>query len=425
MSLLSECRKGLVPREVALVAKAESIAPESLRSAVADGGAVVLASRRGVHPVGIGKGLRKKFAVIVGASTADTQVCSVTCRAAVAEEFGAAAVHDGSVAGDIEAVHSALLGDLSIPLAFCQSTRVAALCQHQGRSFLDVEDEEFISLAEKDAASGCEILVGAFAVTTELLARLAHSRRIMQSPNRTGSLMIAWMRHNGRENPYVEHFDRLLKAARDNDVVLSFVGAFRSGCIADAMDELQIAEIRQMGAMVRRAHEAGVQVKVGSGGHVPLNKIGTLIAFEKEQAPAPIISFGPLVTDVAVAYDHVIAAVGQAQALVHGADMVLTITAAEHLGLPSVQEVKEGCIIARHVCHSVDVAGGRDAHLDRELSEAREQLDWQTQLGFALDRTLAESIRSRSPSAPGCSICGDACAYLLMRRSNGDPAANE
>ena len=137
---------------------------------------------------------------------------------------------------------------------------------------------------------------------------------------------------------------------------------------------------------------------------------------------APIICFGPLVTDVSVGFDHVTAAVGQSQALLNGAAMVITITASEHLGLPCEEEVKEGCIIARHVCHSVDLADGKDQNRDFEISVARERHDWNAQLAYALDRAGAERTLRRDGSSPGCSMCGKSCAYLAMRESTASLA---
>jgi len=344
MSILSDCRKGLIPNEIEVVAEREGISAERLRGSLAKGYAVVTSAKRGIQPMGIGEGLRKKFGTIVGSSTADREIPPLIGKARIAQKFGASAVHDGSAAGDIEAIHNALLQGIEIPVGFCQSIRVAALCEHQGRNFLEVESEEFISLLEEDAASGCELLLGPFSVTMDMVEKLSKANRLMPSPNKTGSLMVAWMRHTRRENPYIEYFDRVLAAARENDVILSFVNGFRSGCIADAMDEVQVEEIRQMGPLVGQAQEAGVQVKAGGGGHVPLDKIPALFRIEREHVTAPIISFGPQITDVSIAYDHVTAAVGQSYALMNGADMILTITAAEHLALPTDEEVKlKGC----------------------------------------------------------------------------------
>ena len=418
MSIFCDCQSKLTPNEVEIVAECEKISVEELRDSVAEKHAIVTSAKRGIPPVGIGKGLRKKFATIVGTSTVVTDILPVIYKARTAQEYGASAIHDGSVGGNVDAIHNTLLKEINIPVGFCHPTRVAALCEYQERSFLDVEPEEFVSLLEEDASSGCEILLGPFSVTMDLVDRLTDSNRLISVPNKTGSLMITWMRHNNCENPYIEQFDRVLRTVHENDVVLSFINGFRSGCIADAMDDLQLAEIRQMGLLVQQAHAAGVQVKVGGGGHVPLNKVPLLFQFEREHIAAPIISFGPQVTDISLAYDHITSAIGQSYALMNGADMILTITAAEHLALPTVEEVRESCIIARYVCHSVDLAGGKDVDLDLELSKSRERLDWETQLSFAVDPLRVELIHRREETKPGCSMCGEFCAYLVMRQAD-------
>jgi len=419
LSILTECKKGNVPHAVAQVSQAEHVATELLREQVAAGKAVVFASKRDITPVGIGEGLRKKLASIVGTSSADADLRPVLRKAQTARDAGATVIIDGSTAGDVGAIHATLLEEINIPIGICQSIRVAAQVRRQGRDFVTVEPEQFLAQIEESAASGCEFLTGPFSITLDLLEMLRSSSRIMPCCNKTNSLMIAWMRRNRRENPYAEQFDRVLRAARENDKVLCFVLAFRPGCIADAADELQMEEIQQTARLVRQANEAGVQVEVMSGGHVPLDRIQMLFQFHKQQMPAPIVSFGPLVTDTAIGYDHAIAAVGQSQALLYGADMISTITAAEHLALPSEDEVKEACIIARYVCHSVDVARGLDLQQDREISKARERLDWTFQLAHSADPQRAESIRWRSPDVAECTLCGDLCAYRTMRAANG------
>lgn len=416
MSILLQCKRGLIPKEVKSVALQENLLPEDICKSVARGHVVITSAKRGIQPTGVGIGLRKKFGTIVGTSTAEPQINPLICKARVAQECGASAIHDGSAAGDIDAIHKTLLQEINIPIGFCHPVRVAALCEYQGRNFLDVDSEEFISILEEDAGSGCEIILGPFAVTMDLVNKLSCSNRLIPAPNKTGSLMIAWMRHNNAENPYVEHFNRVLEVARNNNVVLSFVNGLRSGCIADAVDELQIEEIQLMGTLIQKAHNSGVQVKAGGGGHVPLDKIPSLFSFEKKHVNVPIISFGPQVTDISLAYDHVTAAIGQSLALMSGADMILTITSAEHLALPNVEEVKESCIIAHYVCHSVDLANGKDLDKDIELSKARSQLDWKTQFASAKNCLPAERIHRRNETKPGCSMCGDSCALLLMNQ---------
>ena len=413
MSLLYACQRGDLPALVAEVAHHEGMDAARLARLVAEGRAVITSSRR-VRPVGIGDGLRRKFAVITGTSSAVPDPEEAISKARVAGQAGASAIHEASTTAAGNVVRHSLLNDCSMPVAFCQGIHVAALCEAEGRDFLSVDAEEMVSKLEEDAASGAEILVGPFGMTREMVDRSAKLRRAILVPNRTGALMLAWIRKNRAENPYVASFDRVLRAASQNDVILSFLNAFRPGAVEDALDELHVAEMRETGRLVQRAHAAGVQVKVGNGGHVPFHRIPELFGLQKQLCYAPVISFGPVVTDIALGYDHVVAAIGQCSALTHGADMILTVTAAEHLSLPTSDEVLESCHIARYVCHAADIAIGLDCHLDRAMSEARQRLDWCGQLAMAFDETRAQRLHARGATGDGCSMCGSLCALRIQ-----------
>lgn len=411
MSILSDCKKGLIPNEVTAVAAKEDMSPEFLVDSVAKGSVVITHSKRGIQPVGIGSGLRAKFATIVGTSSFDESIDPVIKKAKIAIECGASVIHNGSAAGDIESIHKQLLEDIEVPIAFCEPLRVATKASYENRDFMKVEEDEFIDLLEGDASSGAEIMVVPVGVSIELVEKLNEIKRLMPSPNKTGSLMVSWIAYNKRENPYRVHFDRILKAAKEHNVILSFINGFRPGCIVDCMDYFHIQEFVMMKEYVQRALEAGVQIKVGSGGHVPLDKIGQLFHFQKNLLQVPIISFGPQVTDTSVAYDHVSAAIGQAQALMSGADIIFSITPAEHLALPNEDETQEGCICANIVCHGVNVSRGKDVEQDYNLSISRKCLDWKAQLSYALNYRKSDYIYSRNTTTTHCSVCGELCPH--------------
>ena len=418
MGIISDCRQGIIPKEVEIVATREGVSPESLMHSVVEGLAVVTSTKRGIDPVGIGEGLRAKFATIVGTSSFDDSIDSVIKKAKVAIECGASVIHNGSAAGNIERIHRLLLDNLEIPIAFCEPLRVATRASFENKDFMKVETEEFMDLLELDASSGVEILVVPMGVSIELVEKLKEMKRLMPSPNKTGSLMVSWIAHNKTENPYRVQFDRILKIAKEHDVILSFINGFRPGCIADCLDYFHLQEFESMKELVQHAKEAGVQVKVGSGGHIPLNKIKQLFRYQKELLNVPIISFGPQVTDTSIAYDHISAAIGQAQALMCGADIIFSITPAEHLALPNEDETREGCISAKIVCNSVDIARGKDMERENDMSIARESLDWDKQLSFAPYKIKAEKIRWRDSILQACSLCGDSCPHLLANHLN-------
>ena len=225
------------------------------------------------------------------------------------------------------------------------------------------------------------------------------------------------MIHHGRENPLYAEFDYLLELAREFDLTLSLGDGMRPGCLADASDAAQFHELLTLGELVKRARKANVQAMVEGPGHLPLNQVEMNVRLEKAVCDgAPFYVLGPVVTDVAPGYDHLVAAIGGALAAWAGADFLCYVTPTEHLGLPSVEDVKAGVIATRIAAHVADVAKGRDLRWDNEISEARKRFDWARQIALAIDPDLAREIRSRRPPVmdpKACSMCSQYCALKL------------
>lgn len=392
----------------------ENVSLESLTESVKKGESIVVASRRGIEPLGIGGNLRAKFACIVGTSTLDTDIDAVIKKAKIAIKYGASVIHNGSVGGNIQEIQKRLLETIDVPLATCHPIGVMANACYKKRRFIDLKESEFIEQVRRDIEEGVEILLLPLGVAKPLVNKLANCNRIMPCCSKSGSIMAAWMVYNKQENPYCAHFDEILEVAKEHNTTLSIVGAFRSGCIHDALDEVQYEELKLIKEYVDRAREAGVQIKAGSGGHLPADKIVPFFQYQKELLKIPIICFGPQVTDISLGYDHISAAMGQIMALLSGADIIFSVTPSEHIAMPDEEETKQGCIIAKIVCHSADIARGKDKGLDDELSQARERMDWQGQLKFALDEPTAEKLKSANMKQNHCSVCGDFCALELM-----------
>jgi phosphomethylpyrimidine synthase len=231
--------------------------------------------------------------------------------------------------------------------------------------------------------------------------------------------MVGWMLHHQRENPLYAEYDRLLEIARRYDVTLSLGDGLRPGCLLDATDRAQIQELIVLGELVERAWEAGVQVMVEGPGHVPLNQIEANVLLEKRLCHgAPFYVLGPLVTDVAPGYDHIVAAIGGAVAASFGADFLCYVTPAEHLGLPTEDDVAEGVIAARIAAHVADLVKGVPGALewDRAMAEARKNLDWEKQVHLAIDSRKAKHHRAmyNQVSTTTCSMCGSFCAMQLV-----------
>jgi phosphomethylpyrimidine synthase len=234
-------------------------------------------------------------------------------------------------------------------------------------------------------------------------------------------MLAEWMLYHDQENPFYESFDRLLEILGKDDVTLSLGDGLRPGSLADATDRAQLAELLELGRLVKRSRAAGIQVMVEGPGHVPLNQVADNVALEKKVCHgAPFYVLGPLVTDIAPGYDHITGAIGGAVASMAGADFLCYVTPAEHLRLPDVDDVKTGVIASKLAAHAGDIAKGIDgARLkDDKLSRARSKLDWATQAKLALDPELVRKRRRQLPAKDKdvCSMCGEYCAMKTFNR---------
>ncbi len=412
-------KRRIEPADIKKVASREKVSVASLTESVKKGEAVIITSRRGVEPVGVGKDLRAKFACIVGTSSSETDVDAVVRKAKIAIRCGASVVHNGSSGGDIEVIQKRLLDAVTVPMAVCHPISLMADACYRRKRFIDVQEREFIEQFRRDVEQGIEVVLLPLGITGSLVTTLKKSKRIMPCCSKSGSIMTAWIAHNKRENPYCIHFDEILSMAREHGTTLSVVASFRSGCIHDALDDVQRAELKFIKEFVDRAKEAGVSIKAGSGGHLPADKIGPFFRYQKNLLKVPVISFGPQVTDISLGYDHLSAAMGQIIALMSGADIIFSMTPAEHLSMPDEEQTRQGCIAAKIACHSADVARGKDLDFDTSLSLSREALDWRGQIKFALDETVAKKLEAAGADKKKCSVCGDFCAYKLMKFLKG------
>jgi len=392
----------------------EKVPYKSLVESLKKKESLIVTSQRQVEPVGIGGILRTKFACIVGASTYETNADAVIRKAKIAVKYGASVIHNGSAGGNVQEIQKRLLEAIDVPLAVCHPIGVMANACYEKRSFVSLKEVEFIKQVQRDIEQGIEILLLPLGVTKSLVNKLAGSKRIMPCCSKSGSIMAAWMLYNRQENPYCLHFDEILKMAKKHNTTLSIVAAFRSGCIHDALDKIQYAELKIIKEYVDRAKEAGVQIKAGSGGHIPADKIAGFFQYQKKLLKVPVISFGPQVTDISLGYDHISSAMGQLSALISGADMIFSITPSEHLDMPDEEQTRQGCIAAKIACHAADIVRGRDINLDDELSLARERLDWKKQIRFASDESLKEKLKSMGKTHTRCGVCGEFCAMGLM-----------
>ncbi len=422
MTLMLEARRGVVSDELREVSRAEGIEEKVLLRRVAKGRVVIPRNSAGreLKPVGIGEGLRVKVNANIGTSPEHVSIEEELEKARVAVRYGADTLMDLSTGGDLRRIRREIL-KIPVPLGTVPIYEAGVLAAKRG-SIVDMSEDELFSVIEAQAREGVDFMTVHAGITLEALEALEKSPRVTGIVSRGGSFLAAWMRHNERENPLYENFDYLLEIAREHDVTLSLGDALRPGSTADASDEAQLRELMILGRLVRRCREAGVQCMVEGPGHVPLNQIEANVLLEKRLCDgAPFYVLGPLVTDIAAGYDHIAAAIGGAIAAYAGADFLCYVTPAEHLALPSVEDVRVGVVASKIAAHAADLARGKGREIDEEMSRARVELDWEKQFKLCLDPERAKEYRRRRlpKKSDACTMCGNFCAMKLTQEFLG------
>ena len=402
------------------MAQAEGVDAELVRQGVADGTIVIAANvnhRLGRH-CGIGRGLRVKVNANIGTSPdyGDVEAELQKLRAAV--DCGADTVMDLSTGGDIRRIRKAIRDECPVPLGTVPIYQAGIEAIENHGAIVSMEADDLFRVIEQQAAEGVDFITVHCGVTAAAIERLKRQGRVTDIVSRGGAFLLGWIIHNERENPLYEQYDRLLDIARRYDVTLSLGDGLRPGSLADATDRAQVEELITLGELVSRAREAGVQAMVEGPGHVPLDQVVANVQMEKSLCQgAPFYVLGPLVTDIAAGYDHITGAIGGALAAMAGADFLCYVTPSEHLGLPDVEDVRDGVIASRIAAHAADIARGIPGarEHDRRMSQARHALDWEQQIRLSLDPQKARRVRQQHMTAgEACSMCGDLCAMKLV-----------
>lgn len=421
MTILEAARAGKVTPEIEAAAAAEKIKPDALMELLASGEAIVCKNlnRANCKALAIGKGLRTKVNANIGTSGdhVDTDLEMLKLKAAV--DAGADTVMDLSTGGHLTEIRRKILAGCEIPVGTVPLYEAAVIDECGGKRTFDLDVEKIFGVLEAQAVEGVDFMTVHCGITTQGVQRLKANNRILGVVSRGGSLTVKWMLSNSAENPLFEHYDRLLELCRRHEVVLSLGDGFRPGALADATDDVQLHELMVLGDLTKRAWAAGVQVMIEGPGHVPLDQIQANMQLQKRLCHgAPFYVLGPLVTDVAPGYDHITSAIGGALAAWAGADILCYVTPSEHLGLPTVDEVRDGVIASRIAGHAADIAKGVPGarQWDDSMSRARASLDWEAQLDLAINPEKAREIRMRCMPADGsvCTMCGDLCAIKTM-----------
>jgi phosphomethylpyrimidine synthase len=372
-----------------------------------------------LRPIGIGRSARCKINANIGNSQVLSDIDAEIQKLEVALRYGADTVMDLSSGGDIPRIRRALLEACAAPLGTVPVYEVVA-----GKEDLaSLTPEDFVDTVRSHAEQGVDFVTVHCGLLRDHVP-LARRRRT-GIVSRGGSLVAQWMLLNARENPFFERFDDILEICRRHDLTLSLGDGLRPGCLADASDEAQFAELEVLGSLCRRARAADVQVMIEGPGHVPFDQIAMNVRREQEACDgAPFYVLGPIVTDIAPGYDHITSAIGATMAAYSGASMLCYVTPSEHLGLPDLDDVRQGVVAYRIAAHAADVALGRTGAraVDDELSAARYRFDWERVFELSLDGDRArERFRGSGEQFCGletefCSMCGPKfCAMRLTR----------
>ena len=417
---LIEARNGNITDAVKKVADGEGIDAAALRDLVAEGRAIILSNgrHRDFTPRGVGVGLSVKVNANIGTSPERINVEEELEKLRVAEEAGADAIMDLSIGGDLDSIRKIVMSHARVPVGTVPIYQAAVQAVRKHKTITKLDPDELFEVIERHGEDGVDFITVHCGVTRGVIERLRKQGRVADIVSRGGAFLTEWMVVNDRENPLYEQFDRLVSIAKKYDMALSLGDGLRPGSIADATDRTQVQELIILGELCAEAQRNGVQVMIEGPGHVPLNQIEANIVLQKQLCnEAPFYVLGPIVTDVAPGYDHITAAIGGALAGYHGADFICYVTPSEHLGLPSVADVREGVIVARIAAHAADLARGNKGAWarDEQMSRYRKALDWEGQTRMAIDPEKIRTFRAeRNLHDDVCSMCGEYCAMKIV-----------
>lgn len=417
---MDAAKKGIITEQMETVAEKENIDIERLRKLVSQGKVVIPANRKhkSLVPEGVGEGLRTKINVNLGISKDCCDIEAELEKVKVAIDMKAEAIMDLSSYGKTEEFRKKLV-DMSP--AMIGTVPVYDAVGFYDKELKDITAEEFLKVIQKHAEDGVDFMTIHAGINRETAKVFKRNKRLTNIVSRGGSLIYAWMELNNRENPLYEYFDDILDICEKYDVTLSLGDACRPGSLNDATDASQIKELMVLGELTLRAWERNVQVMIEGPGHMPINEIEANMILEKKLCHgAPFYVLGPIVTDIAPGYDHITSAIGGAIAASHGADFLCYVTPAEHLRLPTLEDMKEGIIAAKIAAHAADIAkdikGARE--WDYEMSKARQNLDWERMFELAIDGEKARKYRRESMPQyqDSCTMCGKMCSMRNMNK---------
>jgi phosphomethylpyrimidine synthase len=413
MTQIEAARKGIVTPEMEFVATREDLHPELVRDEVARGRMVIPANvvhlTKKLQPMCIGIAAKCKINANIGNSAVTGTAADELEKLRTAVELGSDTVMDLSTGGKIDEIRQAIIDASPVPIGTVPAYQII----QNVKDPRDITPRMLLDMVEHQAKQGVDYMTIHAGVLIEYVALT--SDRVTGIVSRGGSLMAAWMVAHHQQNPWYTHFGELCEIMRKYDVTFSLGDGMRPGCLADANDKAQFAELNTLGELTKKAWDMGCQVMIEGPGHIPMHLVKMNIEKEREMCyDAPFYVLGPLVTDVAPGYDHITSAIGAALAAEAGASMLCYVTPKEHLGLPNKDDVRQGVIAYKIAAHAGDIARGRKGVRNRDdaLSKARFEFDWNRQFELSLDPETARKMHDETlpqdvfKSAKFCSMCG-------------------
>jgi phosphomethylpyrimidine synthase len=418
---LGHARRGVVTAAMEQAAEAEGVCARQVLDELAGGRAVLPCNpaHAGLRPLAVGRAFRTRVNANIGRSTESSSPAQEMLKLGVALRAGADTVMDLSVGDGLAELRRSMLAGCPAPLG---TVPIYEAMWRAGNRVERLDADGLLAVIAEQAEQGVDFMT----LHAGILRRHVDLavRRLMGIVSRGGAVLAEWMVGRGRENPLYERWDDVMDICGRHDVTVSLGDGLRPGCLADASDEAQFAELDVLGELVRRCREREVQVMVEGPGHIPFDQIR--MNMERQQRVcdgAPFYVLGPVVTDIAPGYDHITSCIGATAAATYGASLLCYVTPAEHLGLPTLEDVHAGVIAYRIAAHAADVARGLPGArgLDDEISRARMAFDWDRQFALALDGDAArcryERARAKGEEPDHCSMCGrDFCAVRASRR---------
>ncbi|AKB23777.1 Thiamin biosynthesis protein ThiC [Methanosarcina sp. MTP4] len=423
MTIVEDAKNGIITEEMKIVAKEEGLDPEFIRRGIAAGRVVIPTSPyRDVKLCGLGEGLRTKINASIGVSSDIVDEDMEVQKAIAAEKAGADTLMELGTGGDFLGIRKKVIDSISLSVGSVPLYQGFIEAARKYGSIVHMTEDELFNATEAQAKLGTNFMAIHTGVNNITLDRLKAHGRYGGLCSRGGAFMSAWMMHNEKENPLYANFDYLVEILKEHEVVLSTGNGMRAGATHDATDRAQIQELIINTELGQRAHDAGVQVIIEGPGHIPLDQIETNVKIMKEMSDhKPFYMLGPLATDIAPGYDHIVTAIGASLAASYGCDFLCYVTPAEHLALPNLEDVITGVKTSKIAAHIGDMVKypERARQWDLDMGRARRDLDWEKMYSLAIDPEHARNIRNdRAPEdTDACTMCGNYCALKIVNQN--------